>query len=195
MRYSLIAATALAAMTVQSRSEATIVTFHITAHGNYPHAWLGGGGQFRLAGEDGIFTLANGLKSFNFHGLVVPGSCCSAPFNWDASVLNSLSMTLDHGTVTALSLDSINVPVPYGGITGHIQFAVSGLNPSNFSFISDVEDDPNPPPHPMFGTFGPYRGTFFIAYGPEPAAWMMMLAGFGLVGCAMHNRRKRIGVA
>ena len=39
---------------------------------------------------------------------------------------------------------------------------------------------------------GSYAGTFNFGAGavPEPAAWAMMIAGFGLVGAAMRRRTK-----
>ena len=43
--------------------------------------------------------------------------------------------------------------------------------------------------------FSSESGTFMTggaAAAPEPAAWAMMLAGFGLVGLTLRGRRKRL---
>lgn len=50
-----------------------------------------------------------------------------------------------------------------------------------------------PPANPIYG---PGRGYFYVFNTnpsptvPEPAAWAMMIAGFGLVGLASRRRRK-----
>jgi PEP-CTERM motif len=43
--------------------------------------------------------------------------------------------------------------------------------------------------------FAPNDGTFAIGAVPEPAAWMMLLAGFSLIGSAMRKRRVSVTYA
>ena len=54
------------------------------------------------------------------------------------------------------------------------RFAPEGVVPNNNRQISDFAPD----------------GSSFAAAVPEPAAWAMMLAGFGAIGGAMRSRRK-----
>jgi len=76
------------------------------------------------------------------------------------------------------------------------------LDPTNsqsFWIIGEYAREFNLPQfgHPT-GTGGSRWGTWIqqvtVAYVPEPGTWLMMIAGFGLVGASMRRRQARVSV-
>ena len=66
-------------------------------------------------------------------------------------------------------------------------FDVGGANSGDWTTLGLINNGGQQPnlSHLSFWTTGPAGGTV-----PEPAAWAMMLAGFGLVGLASRRRRR-----
>ncbi|OYQ27821.1 hypothetical protein CHU93_09765 [Sandarakinorhabdus cyanobacteriorum] len=53
--------------------------------------------------------------------------------------------------------------------------------------VPDTRTDPVAPPIIYSGVFVPPPGSV-----PEPASWLMLIAGFGLTGAAMRRRRHAV---
>ena len=81
------------------------------------------------------------------------------------------------------------------GDTGHSGTTGGTENPPPLDTI--LPTDPGSGDHPGSASTGGSTATQpdGPAAAPEPASWMMMLAGFGLVGGAMRSRRRKPGLA
>ncbi|WP_174298418.1 PEPxxWA-CTERM sorting domain-containing protein [Sphingomonas bacterium] len=144
--------------------------------------YIMGSGTFTISGATGTFTIGNGLTSFAASGVAFQNGLFGGPFAISASDLLSFSVTLAHGEVEAISLatDSFAVPSSFGGstpilATDHASFSVSGVTGQNLE-ATVVES-----------MFPPFAGTFTLTTIPEPASWLLMIMGFGLVGTAMRR--------
>jgi len=201
MRLNRITAALLAAAALSSVAQATSFNFQATAGGgDLSIPFMTVTGWFETAGNDGTFTLASGLKQFGLFGYELTPAA-GGFFALGKINLTDFSATLDHGALTALSFSSVSFPVYqklYGFIDiglpdASVQLSLSGLNPGNFSFTTDIGFDPTI--GPVFGTIGPITGNLIASPTPEPSSWALMLGGFGLVGGAIRTRRRRFSFA
>ena len=115
--------------------------------------------------------------------------------------------------VTASQLESCSVT--FGGTLGvcrHAAFTEGGVTPDSITF-GVAPDAASPTVGPFyffqadaFAHFGTYdsigietqRGRLEVSKGavvPEPAAWALMIAGFGLAGAGIRRRRARPAAA
>ncbi|WP_372784404.1 PEPxxWA-CTERM sorting domain-containing protein [Phenylobacterium sp.] len=107
---------------------------------------------------------------------------------WDVELLSLATQSSTSGTVLA----SINIPYssapsgPFSLVTG-MNLGAGYYSVSNF--IGNISTDPQ------------YQLNFAFPAGtggiPEPAAWALMVLGFGSVGALMRNRRRttQLGLA
>lgn len=137
----------------------------------------------------------------------VPASAAKLLFTIENPTLADFQFTLDdHATPFSSTLASamfIDVPSSQGltiltvfGPDGGGGLSYDG-GPSYFGDVIYTGDVSAPVFHTgVFSLFDPFSGptdatlTVTLAPVPEPAAWAMMLAGFGMTGAAMRSRRK-----
>jgi hypothetical protein len=92
------------------------------------------------------------------------------------------------GTISIGGFDaSASVP-SYAFDTIDFSFTVKGIRIDDDTMPAQSIDIPSSPPSLEYIVFSPVA-----APAPEPAAWAMMLLGFGMIGSAM--RRRQIGTA
>ena len=157
-----------------------------------------GSGSFETSGDNGTFTLANGLLNFSLTGTetVFEGPprfrSLEGDFSAGLADLRGFSVTLDGGDVTALDFVARNLAVPLfnGGKQikngDQLNIRVDTARRNSLVVVSD--------------RFGRATGDVTIdsvtptAAVPEPATWAMMIGGLGLIGAFMRRVRRR-GVA
>lgn len=90
-----------------------------------------------------------------------------------------------------------------GGDSGGPQFVNGQLaSVASFGLTFGNQFQPGDLDNKLNDTFGEFNGFVpiynnldFLNSVPEPASWMMMIAGFGLVGAAVRRRREGTVVA
>lgn len=70
------------------------------------------------------------------------------------------------------------------GDIGSATFTIFARNTTTGAIVDDAT-----------GSFTPTFSQYFVAGGPEPTSWAMMIAGFGLAGMAMRRRERRLSQA
>lgn len=131
------------------------------------------GGLFFLTGSETFMNVAAGFDtgfSFNYVSFSQPGSVSVFDdLNGTGNLLATINLSPNAGSCPGYSADFCPfsaIGVSFSGTAKSVSFA--GV--ANQIVFDDV----------TFGSATP--GV------PEPAAWVMMLAGFGLVGSAMRRR-------
>jgi PEP-CTERM motif len=159
----------------------------------------------------------NGLDFNNFHaidssvfptsgyaaGVVSPSKVILNWFAQDAFISSATDFVLNSFYLTAAWNDGLQVKVDgfnNGSLVWSQTLSPSATAPTLYTFASTMVDQVKFSSfggtlHPGYnggGTHFALDNLTFNAAGnvPEPAAWAMMLAGFGLVGSAMRRREK-----
>jgi hypothetical protein len=147
---------------------------------------------FSITKKDGLFVEDANLGSESFNG----------PYD----------MTWDPGGVLLADVNvSVNIFEPHGPISDVMQLTgAAGSSTMQVMFTSDTEGGPIIDPLPgaisivengQFQTVTQFTLSNGDAYTwqfrsdldvPEPAAWALMLTGFGALGAAMRSRRKPV---
>ena len=154
----------------------TTVTCSNTSRGGLGDPNSQKGGLFFLTGSETFMNVAAGFDtgfSFNYVSLNQPGSVSVYDgLNGTGNLLATISLSPNAGSCPGYSAGFC--PFSAAGITfAGTAKSVSFAGVANQIVFDDV----------TFGSSTP-GGV------PEPAAWAMMLAGFGLVGGAMRRREK-----
>jgi hypothetical protein len=112
----------------------------------------------------------------------------------DLPALTSLGKSEDGGTGTSWTFTDLPFEVAYYTVkTGPSQFILFGLNSASDSFTATNTRINNPPGNSYLGIS---HVTFFGAPTPpaggvpEPAAWALMIFGFGAAGAALRASRR-----
>lgn len=136
------------------------------------------GGLFFLTGTETFMNVAAGFNtgfSFNYVSLSQPGSVSVYDgLNGTGNLLATINLSPNAGSCPGYNAGFCpfsGIGVTFAGTAKSVSFA--GV--ANQIVFDDV----------TFGSSKPGNGGV-----PEPAAWAMMLAGFGLVGSAMRRREK-----
>jgi hypothetical protein len=105
----------------------------------------------------------------------------------DSDAIYNLTLNFDTGqTLTGMYTPLTNTFNSGGSFTsGGQSYALI-----EFSFRRDLGDSVQPNVATFGGDGNDYNGNFRLQSGavPEPAMWLMMLGGFGLVGASMRRR-------
>ena len=104
------------------------------------------------------------------------------------SISTSFSGSLNHLTISDLSINGISYNVPFTGSgqatsVGGVHIVNGGLNTIEVKGFTTGS--------------GSYAGnaTFQAGAVPEPGTWIMMIGGLGFVGAAMRRRRTSLSLA
>lgn len=155
-------------------------TYHI---GDMPHFYLTSGTPFSESITanfgDGFSSPVQFDDKFEF---TIPQNGLGS-----GSISTSFSSKNNKLIITDLLINGVHFVVPSNG-SG--QFLAVNDIPILNGVLNTIE---------VIGTTsklgGTYSGTATFAAVPEAASWMMMLAGFGLVGAAMRKRRTSLTFA
>lgn len=151
---------------------------HVIANNWYGPSDMAGGNPDALLGSfslTGAFTFANGLQTLDTDtadwradaGNVVQN--LSGPLSWTAPAGTPWNWG-DNGTSIWESVNG----APIAGIGGQAQWIWSQTDPVGEAFFST---------------------TISAGAVPEPAAWGLMIVGFGLTGAAIRRRRQTPALA
>ena len=107
-----------------------------------------------------------------------------------AASLSNISVTFDYGATGFFPADTMNTPSPTLPSGAQIGYDIGGKQ-----LFVGAPDDP--------GATDAYNGTFdasmpgapFASNTPEPASWLLLLAGFGLVGLGLRTRIRAVAKA
>lgn len=103
-------------------------------------------------------------------------------FNQVALIQKSGAATLGAHSLTAtVAGDSLMLLIPLSFLPS------TGFTPQNYGFNLWPRNGLNPADNTQISDFAPQNAMFSAA--PEPAAWALMLAGFGGLGGALRRRR------
>jgi hypothetical protein len=131
-----------------------------------------------LVGTSGPTTgVAGGIFSLSFTDSSVTASAFQFPSSWTSSSFNGFRLYDIDGTIAAFTGVTLGATNMAGLTNANISFDANNIY-VNWAALS-------------FDTAT--TATFNISAGsgvPEPAAWAMMLAGFGFVGASMRRRQK-----
>lgn len=111
----------------------------------------------------------------------------------DTFIFDITSPSLVSGTISSIFLTpASNIDFTSVTLNG-IPFSISSTGAYEARFINGLDAAPGPLVLTVEGTSGSnaaYSGVLNVSVSPvpEPAIWMMMIAGFGLVGTAMRKR-------
>ena len=165
-----------------------------------PTGFAGAGGMKLLSYSNGNFADAtltpDGFGTYNITSTVVvpglPGGLEGAAYvkgsNAGFGGLDNLLVSeYGAGKVGTYQIDAFGNP-----LVGTRQDFLTGLSGAEGAFIDPLTGDF------LFSTFGSTNSLFVIKgfvvpptpAVPEPATWAMMLAGFGIVGAALRQRRR-----
>ena len=120
---------------------------------------------------DQLYTLTFSYSHNIFGGPSDPAPLFSADFSLGDSTVSLLSGTISHSSGMTSDLDWKTYTHSFVG-TG----AMETLNFTNTS--------------PTSGNAGIFLDDISVSAVPEPAAWIMMIGGFGVAGVAMRRRRR-----
>ena len=120
---------------------------------------------------DQLYTLTFSFSHNIFGGPSDPAPLFSADFSLGDSTVSLLSGTISHSSGITSDLDWKTYTHSFVG-TG----AMETLNFTNTS--------------PTSGNAGIFLDDISVSAVPEPAAWIMMIGGFGVAGVAMRRRRR-----
>ncbi|HEY3950003.1 PEPxxWA-CTERM sorting domain-containing protein [Phenylobacterium sp.] len=142
----------------------------------------------------------DGVNSLDIDGWE-PGSM-SQTFNTVAGATYTVSFVYSRNAAGAV--DPATATVSAGGVTDFVSAPNDGSLGSEFNFIwkpvsFNFVGTGSPTTLTVTGTNGTNGGVFFDDFAvngpvPEPAAWTLMIAGFGLAG-AMLRRRRAVALA
>jgi hypothetical protein len=151
---------------------------HVIANNWYGPSDMGGGNPDALLGSfsvTGPFTFANGLQTLDTDTTdwrADPGAVVQdlgGPLSWTAPSSTPWNWG-DNGT----SIWESVAGAPIGGVTTSAQWIWSQTDPAGEAFFST---------------------TISSGAVPEPAAWGLMIVGFGLTGAAIRRRRQAVAFA
>ena len=155
-----------------------VVTCSNTSRGGLGDPNSQKGGLFFLTGSETFMNVAAGFTtgfSFNYVSYSQPGSVSVYDdLNGTGNLLATINLSPNAGSCPGYNAGFCpfsGIGVTFAGTAKSVSFA--GV--ANQIVFDDV----------TFGSSKPGNGGV-----PEPAAWAMMLAGFGLVGSAMRRREK-----
>ena len=222
MNRYLIASVALAASVSALSANAAVIDFETTAMGNSPGAFVPVAAQLsnQYKASLGVaFSSGAGYAAVVCHcgathsgQNIIGGTDSFGNLNYTQAITATFFNTADlsqgattnfakiwldfiplgSGTVTFQAFDAFGALIGTtstvdNGVTQSLSFSLAGIR--SVSFFSDNAtvgfDDFE------FGELTPIRGGAV----PEPATWAMMIAGFGLVGATLRNRRRMAVVA
>ncbi len=186
---ALLTAALLGATAIAAPASAAVIDFSFGAYGS---SFLGrsivGTGSFTTSGDEGTFTLADGLSDFSSTGssniFLVGGDYSLAKTD-----LAAFTATISGGALTALSfvttqfatqnlvLGLFDVGLP----TTNNRITVSGLGAGNVSALRGRS-----------ALSGDLTIDSITPSVPEPSIWAMMLVGFGSLGAMMRRRKATV---
>ena len=193
MKRFLLSTSAIVAALVSVPSYAAVITFDETGIGNTVDGFYNGGGGPNL-GVD--FRAGDWVVIGGFGQTSQPNFAFSASgagfLNIASGFTGALSFTYGaFSNFTGTVYDGLNGT---GTALGSINLSANNVNafsPASISFAGTGRS------FAISGggaQFGFDDVTFNAGAVPEPAAWALMLAGFGLVGGAMRRRQRSVRV-
>jgi hypothetical protein len=188
-------ATALAAVAAPA-SAATFATCTVVSSG--PLTSTLGGAGYSIANAIGsvsgaitcpALAAATGIAYTNYKVFAVTdyqNASINSPLNSVTQILTLVGGALSGATQTAISTGGISSSVNSPANPFQIGSTLAGPAASYGSFTVDVSS--------AVTTGGPISnsgGQIYLSYDvvPEPATWALMLAGFGLTGAAMRQKK------
>lgn len=143
---------------------------------------VNGGGANTLVWQNNtpVFLASGGRYVFSFD---LSRACCNGNFNGGVDPSPAVLAVTVNGVTTLTAL----TPPTSAGVWGNVrgEFTAAAESTATFAII-------NSNPEPGGNDYGLDRITLSV---PEPAAWALMISGFGLVGGTMRRRRRTAAFA
>jgi hypothetical protein len=155
-------------------------------NGTYSNATIGVQGDYDIPGYTGHVTTYLKTKISNYNGHLFPSDDYHIPFSYTTTNGPYLTQDQTEGLFSVFGI--VTLPDIFGGgppITSNFTSATAILVPQALRTFVAVDT----------GTFsgvgaipGGWGGSGGPPAVPEPASWIMLITGFGLVGAAMRRR-------
>ncbi len=195
MRIHLAAALAVAAVSASTSTQAAVIiqflqdgaNVTVTASGTFDQTGLtfvaGGakGSTSNLTASTGIFSIGPSGSINTYSGLTGPAAFGTGSFTNTATTSGSaFQISGSQGRVSLPSPFTSGGPISSAAVFANRTLANLGLTTGQYVYTAP------------FDTITVNVGPFATVPGavPEPAAWAMMIGGFGMVGGALRSARR-----